>query len=89
MGASGSIGSGSNLATIVSNPVTLPTVPMGQKPNDQASSGDSVDADDTSATVIMDGFIIEKPTPESGTDIDSDASASNDNVIEPVIPSFL
>ena len=68
--------------------MTLPTVPMGQKPNDQASSGDSVDADDTSATVIMDGFIIEKPTPGSSTDIDSDVSASNDNMIKPVIPSL-
>ena len=86
MGASGSIVSESNLVSSVSNPVTLPTVPMGERPNNQASSGDSVDADDTSATVIMDGFIIEKPTPESGTDIDNDVSASNDNMIKPIIP---
>ena len=88
MGASSGEGSGIDLGASVSSPVTLPTVPMEQMANNQASSGDSADADDTSATVIMDGFVIEKPTPESGTDIDSDASASNDNVIEPVIPSL-
>ena len=88
MGGSSGEGSGSNLGASVSSPVTQPTVPMEEWPNNQATSGDSVDADGTSATVIMDGFVIEKPTPESGTDIDSDASASNDNMIKPVIPSL-
>ena len=53
----------------------------GGRPANEDVSGDPVDSDETLPTIITDGFVIEKPGPETGSDSDSSSNETLDNTI--------